>query len=167
MFGFTKEKVYITLSIVASIVMIDQFTKSIIENTLFLNQVIEVIPNFFNIVYIKNPGAAFGIFSDAGAYRVVFLVSVSSIAVLLITYLIGQSKGTPPVIGLSMICGGAIGNLIDRAKYGEVTDFLDVYVGSYHWPAFNVADSAITVGVCLMMFIYYVESKAESSEEQS
>lgn len=165
MFVFTKEKLYITLSVIVSIVMVDQFTKSIIENTLFLNQVIEVIPNFFNIVYIKNPGAAFGIFSDAGTYRVIFLVAVSSIAVALIAYLIGQSEGVPPVIGLSMIGGGAIGNLIDRAKYGEVTDFLDVYVGSYHWPAFNVADSAITVGVGLMIFIYYIESKAENNDE--
>lgn len=165
MFGFTKEKIYIALSVVVSITMVDQFTKSIIENTLFLNEVIEIIPNFFNIIYIKNPGAAFGIFSDAGTYRVVFLVGVSTVAVIMIAYLIGQSEGTHSTVGLSMIGGGAIGNLIDRSRFGEVTDFLDFYIAGYHWPAFNVADSAITVGVGLMMFIYYIESKSDEGEE--
>lgn len=166
MLSYTKEKLYITLSIVASIVMLDQFTKKIIEKSMFLNQSVEVISNFFNIVYIKNPGAAFGIFANAGDYRVIFLVAVSFVAVIVIAYLIGEAKGMPSVIALSMICGGAIGNLIDRAKYGEVTDFLDFYIGSYHWPAFNVADSAITIGVCLMLVIYYFESKEEQEEEK-
>ncbi len=160
---FTKEKLYITLSIVVSIVLLDQFTKSIIEHSLFLNQVIEVIPNFFNIVYIKNPGAAFGMFGDLGTLRVFFLVGVSIVAVVILTYLIGQAEGTPSVIALAMICGGAIGNLIDRAKFGEVTDFLDFYISEYHWPAFNVADSAITVGVALMLVIYYYEGKVEAA----
>lgn len=167
MSGFTKEKLYITFSIVISIVLLDQFTKSIIEHSLFLNQVIEIIPNFFNIVYIKNPGAAFGMFGDAGIYRVFFLVGVSLFAVCIITYLIAQSDGTPSVIGLAMIGGGAIGNLIDRAKFGEVTDFLDFYVAGYHWPAFNVADSAITVGVALMCVIYYYEGKAEAQDKET
>ena len=167
MFEMTKEKLWVATPVIASIAMADQFTKSMIEKTMFLNQSLEIIPGFFNIVYVKNPGAAWGLFSDMASLRVPFLVSVSVIAVGVIFYLIGDSKGQAPVIALSMICGGAIGNLIDRATLGEVTDFLDFYIGNYHWPAFNVADSAITVGVALMIVFFYLEEKNERAKAKS
>ncbi|MBI5328622.1 MAG: signal peptidase II [Deltaproteobacteria bacterium] len=149
---------YKTLILVSiTIVILDQLTKAIITSYLSLHQSIEVISGFFNIIYIRNPGAAFGLFSSGSeSLRILFLTGVS-IAALIAIFLVYRSikNNAAYSIALSLIAGGAVGNLIDRIRFGEVIDFLDVYIGRYHWPAFNVADSAITIGVFIAVFSLY------------
>lgn len=152
---------HIILIIVASaVIILDQLTKAIITQYLYLHQSIEVVSGFFNITYIRNPGAAFGLFHDSGeVFRTIFLIGVSIVALGAIFFVYRRAKANlPACIALSLIAGGAIGNLVDRIRFGEVTDFLDFYIGQYHWPAFNVADSAITIGVLLAIF-FFKESK--------
>lgn len=141
--------------VVPAVVLLDQITKAIISHRLNLNQTIGVIAGFFNIVYIKNPGAAFGLFRGWGALRVVFLVIITLLALTIIIYLYRKTAEGLLRFSFSLIAGGAIGNLIDRLRFGEVIDFLDFHIGNYHWPAFNVADSAITVGVFVAVVQLY------------
>lgn len=152
---------YKTLILTASaVIILDQLTKAIIAQYLYLHQSIEVVSGFFNITHIRNPGAAFGLFHDSGeVFRTIFLIGVSIVALGAIFFVYRRVKANlPACIALSLIAGGAIGNLVDRIRFGEVTDFLDFYIGQYHWPAFNVADSAITIGVFLAIF-FFKESK--------
>jgi signal peptidase II len=145
---------YGRLGIVAALVVIlDQITKAIILAQVPLYETIPVIPGFFNITHIQNPGGAFGFFAGGSILlrKIVFLL-LSSVAVVFVLYL----YHTVPMryrwlsFGLALIFGGAIGNLIDRIRFDvKVVDFLDFYIGRYHWPSFNVADSAITVGVTI------------------
>ncbi|MBI5587637.1 MAG: signal peptidase II [Deltaproteobacteria bacterium] len=138
-----------------AVTVFDQLTKHLIMRSLSLNQVVGAIPGLFDIVYFKNPGAAFGIFNDGGVWRTVFLIGTSLVSLVVIGALMKQSKDTLMTFGLSLIAGGAVGNLIDRARFGSVVDFLYFHLGEYYWPAFNVADSAITVGVILAFISYY------------
>ena len=132
-----------------SIVVLDQISKYAVLKSIELGGSIPVISGFFNLVHTRNRGIAFGIFnrpgSDLGYY---LLLSATFAAVILLLFWFSRLKQEEKVLipGLSLILGGAIGNLIDRIRLREVIDFLDFYIGSYHWPAFNVADSAITVG---------------------
>jgi signal peptidase II len=142
-------------SIALIITALDQLSKFTVEQKLELGQIIPVIPSFFNLTYVLNPGAAFGFLSGASAaFRNPFFITISVLAVLFILYYRSQHRGMGllPSLGLAFILGGALGNLVDRLRLGMVVDFLDFYYGSYHWPAFNIADSAITVGVTLMVF---------------
>ncbi len=150
-----KKKLEILAATAVSLVILDQITKALVTARLRLNEVIEVIPGLFNIVLYKNPGAAFSVFNTGGFLRTFFLIAVSIAALVIIAVLIRQSKDLLMSFALSMVAGGAAGNLIDRIRYGSVIDFLDFYAGEYHWPAFNVADSAITAGVILAIFSYY------------
>lgn len=140
--------------IVGTIVLADQLAKAAILQSVPLYRTIPVIPGFFNITHIHNPGGAFGFLADQHAIlrNVVFLV-VSLLALAVVLYFYHNTPKTHTVLawGFAMIFGGAIGNLIDRLRFGEVVDFLDVYVGAYHWPAFNVADSAISVGIAIFI----------------
>jgi len=149
---------YTRLAIVASlVVLVDQITKALILKYLPLHKSIPVIAGFFDITHILNPGGAFGLMANMSvAVRTVVFLFISSLAVGLIFYFYIK---TPPghaflAAGFALIFGGAIGNLIDRVRFGVVVDFLDFYIGNYHWPAFNIADSAITVG--LFIFIYHL-----------
>jgi len=132
------------------LVLLDQMTKALIGHYLQPYHSITVIPGFFNLTYIHNPGGAFGFLAGADPIlrKVVFLF-VSLLAVGLILWYYMKTPASYPLLGsaFAMIFGGAIGNLVDRIKTGKVVDFLDFYVGNFHWPAFNVADSAITVGI--------------------
>ena len=149
---------YILLVVVAGLVVLaDQITKALIWKYLPYHQSVTVIAGFFDLTHIHNPGGAFGIMANMGetARTVVFLLA-SSLAVGLIFYFY---RKTPPsftflAVGFALIFGGAIGNLVDRVRLGVVVDFLDIYIGKYHWPAFNVADSAITVG--MVIFGYHL-----------
>ena len=139
----------------AAIVFLDQFTKVIVDRTMALYQSIAIVDGLFNLTYVRNPGAAFGIFAGSAAiYRRPFLILVAILAsgfiVTLLHRLDGRERGL--ITALTFILGGAVGNLIDRMIYGEVIDFLDVYWRNYHWPAFNVADSFITIGVAIALF---------------
>ncbi len=138
-----------------SVTALDQLTKYIVMRSLNLNQVVETVPGLFDLVYFKNPGAAFGIFNDGGIWRTVFLIGTSVVSLVVIGALLRQSKDTLMTFALSLIAGGAVGNLIDRVRFGAVVDFLYFHAGEYYWPAFNVADSAITVGVALAIASYY------------
>lgn len=145
------------------VIAADQATKAVITSQVALNDAIEVIPGLFNIVYVRNLGAAFGILNDGSVLSKLFLIGVSSIALVLIGSLIKSSKDALLSFALSLIAGGAVGNLIDRVRLGYVIDFLDFYIGEYHWPAFNVADSAITVGALLALFSYLKETRKKGA----
>jgi signal peptidase II len=160
-------------SVTGGIVLLDQLTKQQIMQTMRLHESIPIIPNLFSLTYIRNPGAAFGLLAgSSNAFRMVFFGLTSIFALgLLGTILVRMPEqdwvGRVSVAG---ILGGAIGNLIDRLRFGEVIDFLDVYIEGYHWPAFNVADSAITVGVIFLIFHFALEKKpdpATTSEQKS
>jgi len=140
----------------AAIIVLDRLSKIIIDRLLPLHHSIPVIDGFFNLTYVRNTGAAFGIFAgSAEIFRRPFLIAVSIVAsgfiVVMLRRLPDKEKGL--TTALAFILGGAVGNLIDRVVYGEVIDFLDCFWGNYHWPAFNLADSFITVGVLLALYI--------------
>lgn len=145
----------------AIILVFDQLTKFIVDRGMPLHHSIPVIDNLFSLTYIRNTGAAFGFLAgSAAAFRLPFLIVFSLVAVGFVVAMLRrlpeQERGL--TTALAFILGGAIGNLIDRVVYGEVIDFLDFYWSGYHWPAFNVADSFITLGVSIMVF-YLVKAK--------
>lgn len=131
--------------------ILDQASKLYIHASMSLYQTIPVIDGLFNIFYIRNKGAAFSFLAHA-SWRVPFFIAVSSVASLVILVAFGKLRNDQKLaqVSLAMIFSGAVGNLIDRVRLGEVIDFLDVYWKSHHWPAFNVADSLICVGVALL-----------------
>jgi signal peptidase II len=146
------------------ILALDQITKLYIKTHFFLYESKTVIDGFFNITYVLNPGAAFGFLAGLPAsYRKVFFVIVTLIAIIIILrLLIKESNFKLRLISYTMILSGAVGNFIDRLYIGKVIDFLDFYIKNYHWPAFNVADSAISVGIFLLIVdILFVNKKNE------
>lgn len=137
-----------------AVVILDQATKLLVQRAFRLGESLPVLPGFFNLTYVLNPGAAFGLLAGAAAaFRGPFFIAVSVLAIAVICYYHARyARGRPlSTVGLALILGGALGNLIDRLRVGMVIDFLDFYLGAYHWPAFNVADSGITVGVGLLL----------------
>ncbi len=137
------------------VALLDQVTKAWIETNLHLHEMHPVIPGFFNLTYVTNTGAAFGFMAGHEGWRHLFFQSISILALggLVYLYRVARSQSKLLFWGCSLVFGGALGNLIDRIRHKYVTDFLDFYVGSYHWPAFNAADSAITIGaLCLIIF---------------
>ncbi len=149
-----KTKYIIFFVTLAAVVLLDQFLKAYIGATMNLHESIPVIDGYFNITYVKNPGAAFGFLANsAPEFRSLFLITVTVIAIVLILYFISKNTAKEVLLtfSLSLILGGAVGNLIDRIRFGEVTDYLDFYISSYPWPAFNVADSAISLGAIVLV----------------
>jgi len=149
--------------LLAVIVAFDQLTKFVVDQSMPLHHSIPVIDNLFSLTYIRNTGAAFGFLAgSASAFRLPFLIIFSLVAIGFVVAMLRRlpERETGLITALAFILGGAIGNLIDRFAYGEVIDFLDFYWSGYHWPAFNVADSFITVGVCITVF-YLVKTKGE------
>src|SRR5882724_3894371 len=133
---------------------LDRLTKRIIEGSMSVFDAHTVIPGFFDIVHARNRGAAFSIFADStSAWRPFFLIGLSLAALVLVASILRNASrlDRPTAIGLSLILGGAMGNVFDRIVSGAVTDFLDFYIGDLHWPAFNVADSAIVIGSGLLL----------------
>ena len=146
---------WIHLVIALSAILLDRVSKIVIERTLPINGAVNVIPGLFQITHVHNRGAAFGLFADSSSeWRSALLIGFSTLALIVIAYLLWKSDHTLPTtaVGLSLILGGAIGNLWDRIARGWVTDFLHFYIGSHVWPDFNVADSCIVVGAVLLMF---------------
>ena len=144
-------------AVAGMVILLDQISKLIVLKSIPLYNSIVVIPGFFNLIHIRNPGGAFG-FMAANASTTrhwIFLIAIG-IAMAMILYFYHQTPRSYPFLGmaLALIFGGAVGNLIDRLRFGEVVDFLDVYLGQLHWPAFNVADSAVTIGV--VIFIIHI-----------
>jgi signal peptidase II len=160
---------YQTLSIIASVILVlDQATKLYVDANFRLHETVPVIRNFFHLTYVRNKGAAFGILSD-NAIRIPFFITVSIVAMLGIIWYIKRLKDDQKlaVFSLSLIFSGALGNLIDRIRLGEVIDFLDVFWQRHHWPAFNVADSAITIGVTLLFIEMWREDRKKAKENES
>ncbi len=141
-------------SIAAVIFALDRLTKRIIENSMSVFDTRTVIPGFFDIVHARNRGAAFSIFAESTSpVRTFVLIGLSLAALALVAGMLRNAARLDrfTVIGLSLILGGALGNVFDRITSGAVTDFLDFYIGEMHWPAFNVADSAIVIGSGLLL----------------
>lgn len=138
----------------------DQITKLYVDRTMHLYQSIPVVDNFFHITYVRNRGAAFSFLSHA-SWRVPFFITVSLVAAIVIIIAYNKLREDQKLaqVSLSMIFSGAVGNLIDRLRLGEVIDFLDVHWYQHHWPAFNVADSLICVGVFLLAYDMLREEK--------
>ncbi len=134
--------------------VLDRSTKWLIESRVSVLDTHNVIPGFFDIVHSTNRGVAFSLFHDSNwAWRTTMLIAVTLVALVVIGYMIVRSSGADrlSLYGLALIFGGAFGNLFDRVIWGGVTDFLDFYVGNLHWPAFNVADSAVVIGSGLLL----------------
>jgi signal peptidase II len=151
-----KQKLFYFLFILFWI-LIDQATKSIVARSVNLYETVCVIPSFFNITIIHNKGAIFGFFSQTGNQLVYVLLTLASFAALgLVIYYFFKTPAAERLmkISLSLVLAGAFGNLIDRIFRGYVIDFLDFYVRRWHWPFFNVADSCITIGACLLIFVF-------------
>lgn len=141
---------YLSLSLV--ILLLDQASKLWVDATMRLYQTIEIIP-FFQFTYLRNSGAAFSFLSDAGGWQRWFFVTLAVIIsiVIVVWVLRLPAKNRWLAVALTLVLGGALGNLIDRIAYGYVIDFIDLYYQDWHWPAFNIADSAISIGVVMML----------------
>ena len=132
--------------------LLDILSKNFIQKKIIYGEQVE-ITSFLSLVHFQNTGAAFSFLSDQGGWQRYFLIAISLLAVLYIPWLINQyKKNILIVIGLLLILGGAIGNLYDRISYGYVIDFIYLHINEFYWPAFNVADSAISVGVLLFLY---------------
>ena len=147
------------------VVIADQVTKALVLARFSLGERVE-LTSFFNMVLVYNKGAAFSFLSNAGGWQTPALVVFALVAIGIVGVFIVRSPGRTMLLsGLALILGGALGNLIDRLRFGQVVDFLDFHAAGWHWPAFNVADSAITVGAALLILEGFVhrEGRARSS----
>ncbi|MGE4265023.1 MAG: signal peptidase II [Desulfovibrio sp.] len=148
----------------ASIIIPDQITKAVIQQKYVLWDTDPVIPGFFNLVHVLNKGAAFGFLNRPDTnWQIWFFVAVTVFAVGFIYYLLSTADHGDRffIWGLGLVLGGALGNLVDRIRFGFVVDFLDFHVGQYHWPAFNVADIAITCGAFCVIISMYMKNRHE------
>lgn len=162
-----KRKYWILIIVCLLILFLDQWTKQAVQQSLSLYQKVEVIHGFFNLVHVRNTGGAFGIFGgEKGGVGSFFFLVVSVVAIGSIIFLLIRLKEDEKIVSLSLsfILSGAIGNLIDRLRHGEVVDFLDFYVSSYHWPAFNIADSAICAGIGLMALALFFRDRKKRTQ---
>jgi signal peptidase II len=136
----------------AALFVVDRVSKVWIDRNIGAFDTWAIIPGFFNIIHAENRGMAFSLMADwTSAWRSIFLIGVSSAVLVFVAVMLWQARTLLQRSALTLVLGGAVGNLYDRLVRGSVTDFLDIYVGDYHWPTFNVADSAITVGALLLV----------------
>lgn len=157
-------KYLILITVTTLVIALDQATKIYIDRSMDLHNSITVIENFFNITYMRNKGAAFS-FLSSFSYRLPFFILISLVAVIVIMVVMYRLRPDQKftAVCLSLIFSGALGNLVDRIRMGEVIDFLDVHWYEHHWPAFNVADSAICVGVFLLAIDMFIEEKRQKA----
>lgn len=146
-------------------IVLDQWTKGLVLDHMSLYQSIQVLP-FFNFTYVHNYGAAFSFLDDAGGWQRWFFTSIALVVSAVILWWLAHTHRNQRLlpIAFSFVLGGAIGNVYDRAAYGYVIDFLDFYVGNYHWPAFNIADSAIFIGAALIIIDMFVSKNSQNAE---
>ncbi len=152
-----------------AVFILDRITKGAIRTHISLWDAINVIPGLFNIVHTENPGIAFGLLANlANPWRDVFLIGLSFLVLAIISAVLLRSGGQGMLLrmGLALVMGGALGNLFDRIVHGTVTDFVEVHLGEHYFPAFNVADSGITIGACLLLLDmwYSRERKSQPAE---
>jgi signal peptidase II len=157
------------ICVTVAVIGLDQMTKWLVDHEMALHQSIAIVPHLLNLTYVRNTGVAFGLFSspDPGLRALLLLVfSLVAIGVILLFWFKSR-RGHLVLIGaLALILGGALGNLIDRFRLGEVIDFIDVYWKDLHWPAFNVADSAITLGVILLLIHLIFQADTSSPDKK-
>ena len=155
-------KLAILMPILALGLPLDQVTKVLVQLKLPLGSQAPLIPGLLNLVHIRNKGAAFGLLSGwSTAYAWLFFVATTGLVLGVLGYLLWRLPDDhwPAALGYSLILTGALGNLIDRVRLGEVVDFIDVYWGRYHWPAFNVADSLVCVGTAILVWVIIRDEK--------
>ena len=158
-------KAIFAVVVAGAVLAADQATKWVIRDTVALYDSVPVIPSFFHITHVSNTGGAFSLFADANdAVRIPFFLLASTVALGALLYFLSQVPADQRLLlfALAGVLGGALGNLADRLLHGRVTDFLDVHWQGYHWPAFNVADSFITVGVVILIAHSIFHSDAEA-----
>lgn len=147
------------------VVVLDRASKWVVAGKITLHDSVAVLPGFFRLTHVQNSGAAFGLFAESSSeWKVAILILFSILALAVVSALLWKNSHSMTVtgVGLALILGGAVGNLWDRLLTGHVVDFFDFYLGSYHWPAFNVADSAIVIGALLLVAeILFARSPAE------
>ncbi len=159
----------LSLSILLVVIGLDQFTKILTVNNFALYESLEIIPGFFNLTYLTNKGAAFGFLAGVDAsWRHYFFLVLASLALVLLLVAWFRLRKEHRFYGpaLALIAGGAIGNVIDRVRLGAVVDFLDFYVAGHHWPAFNVADSAIFIGVAFFLLANFQEERQKNGKDE-
>jgi signal peptidase II len=153
--------------IAAGVVLVDRASKWLVAQNITLHDSLPVVAGFFRLTHVENRGAAFGLFSDSPSeWKVAVLILFSLIALVVVSALLWKNSHGMTVtgVGLALILGGALGNLWDRLVEGHVVDFLDFSVGGYHWPAFNVADSAIVMGALLLVTEILFSKPAEEKK---
>ncbi len=145
--------------------VIDQGTKYWVANSMALHQSFDILP-FFSITYAQNPGAAFSFLADQPGWQRWFFTLIAVVASAVFLVWLKRTPKTQPLLAVALACmlSGALGNLIDRVLFGYVIDFLDFYIGSYHWPTFNIADSVIFIGAVLMVIDSFKQNNAENTE---
>jgi signal peptidase II len=164
-----KKNTLIMATVLPLVMVLDQLSKIYVDRTMKLYQSIPVIDGLFSITYLRNKGAAFSFLANV-SWRLPFFMLASVIAVVAIVVAFRKLRDEQnfAALSLSLILSGALGNLIDRVRLGEVIDFLDVYWQTYHWPAFNLADSAICVGVALLALdMFREEARQKAIREES
>jgi signal peptidase II len=163
-----NNRILLVAIVVGTILLLDQLTKTLIAQSLEIGQRIPLIPGFFDLTHMRNPGAAFSFLAQAPEwFRQPFFLVATGVAIVALLFFIlyAQEEGALLVVAAASILGGAIGNLIDRLLHGEVIDFLLFYWRDWAWPAFNVADSCITLGVIGLLWASW-QKPAEVPREQ-
>jgi signal peptidase II len=159
------------LLISAVVILLDRVTKTLVAARIPLGDGIPVVPHFLRITHWLNEGAAFSLFADSTSPNTVRwgLISFSTLAALLVLFVMVRlgSHFTITTVALALVFAGALGNLHDRIVYGSVVDFIEVHIFGYHWPDFNVADSSIVTGACLLLFDSLIPKKSEAHGTQS
>lgn len=169
MIGLADPRLRIAGAVALAVLVLDRVTKTIVEHTMAAQETIPLLP-FFSLSHVRNTGAAFGIFAGAPAWiRLPLFLGITAVAIAALVSLLRSSAADRPWVSAALggILGGALGNLVCRLRYGEVIDFLDVHWGDLHWPAFNVADSAITVGVLIVLFASLHDREGAAGERGS
>src|SRR5205085_10551680 len=157
------------LLIAAMVVLFDRLTKGMVAQRITLHDSIDVVPGLFRLTHVQNQGAAFGLFAESPSeWKVAMLILFSLAALAVVSALLWKNGNAlnATAIALSLIFGGALGNLWDRVVSGRVVDFLDFYLGPHHWPAFNIADSAIVVGALLLLSEIFLAPQEEKAISQ-
>jgi signal peptidase II len=164
-----KIKYLLLAAIAGAIITSDQAVKIYVHTHFILHESLSVIPGYFNLTYVRNPGAAFGFLADSHPwFRELFFLSMPPIALLIILGIMRsvQESDRWTIVSLSLVFGGAIGNYIDRLRFRFVIDFLDVHLQEkYHWPSFNIADMAIVCGVGILLFLEFTKQRTKGTEE--
>ncbi|MDZ7343589.1 MAG: signal peptidase II [candidate division KSB1 bacterium] len=148
-----------------AIVILDQITKLVVKSRFYYGESIEIFGDLLRLTYIQNEGMAFGIRFGGKLFFTIF-ASLASVIILVYLYRMRHERFFPR-LSLALILGGAIGNLIDRFAYGAVVDFIDVGIGSTRWPVFNIADSGVTVGMIILIFIVLFEKEKQEPKPAS